>query len=146
MEMECKYEYQSGVFKIAKHRAEISSRYKKLWPHENYNSVTGKADVFYNNDIGFLWCRVPKAASESWTGVFIDKWSGFYQPSISLILFHCRYRKSSKRMTMGEKQNLLRREWEPKEKTAKYINTLAQNNFSYMTTRHPLDRLLSAYR
>ena len=35
---------------------------------------------------------------------------------------------------MGEKQNLLRREWEPKEKTAKYINTLAQNNFSYMTT------------
>ena len=64
----------------AKHRAEISSRYKKLWPQENYSSVKGKADVFYNSDIGFLWCRVPKAASESWTGVFIDKWSGFFQP------------------------------------------------------------------
>ena len=23
---------------------------------------------------GFLWCKVPKAASESWTSIFMNKW------------------------------------------------------------------------
>ena len=56
-----------------KHEAEIAERYKKFWPHENYSTVMGKADIFYNKKAGFLWCRVPKAASESWSGVFINK-------------------------------------------------------------------------
>ena len=131
----------------AKHKTEIFSRYKKWWPHTNLRSVKGKADVLYNNDIGFLWCRVPKAASESWTGVFTDKWSDLLLVIYTaLICIHRRYKKSSKMMTMAQKQNLLSREWEPKERTAKYIQTLSENNFSYMTTRHPLERLLSAYR
>ena len=60
-----------------KHKAEIARRYKKFWPRENYSTVMGKADIFYNKKAGFLWCRVPKAASESWSGVFINKWYAF---------------------------------------------------------------------
>ena len=60
-----------------KHKAEIAERYKKFWPRENYSTVMGKADIFYNQKAGFLWCRVPKAASESWSGVFINKWYAF---------------------------------------------------------------------
>ena len=65
-----------------KHKADISRRYKKFWPRENYNSVMGKADVFYNRKIKFLWCRVPKAASESWSGVFINKWYAAFSKNI----------------------------------------------------------------
>ena len=47
-----------------KYKKEISARYRKFWPNENYNSVLGRADVLLNKNVGFLWCRVPKAASE----------------------------------------------------------------------------------
>ena len=53
---------------------DISERYQKVWPMENYQTVMAKASVFTNRDAGFLWCRVPKAASESITLVFINKW------------------------------------------------------------------------
>jgi hypothetical protein len=53
---------------------EISERYEKVWPNENYQTVMAKASLFINRDAGFLWCRVPKAASESLTLVFLNKW------------------------------------------------------------------------
>ena len=56
------------------YHSEISDRYKKVWPNENYQTVLGRADVFINKHVGFLWCRVPKAASESWSSIFIKKW------------------------------------------------------------------------
>ena len=53
-----------------KYKREIANRYKQYWPKKN-----SKTDVvLINKDVGFLWCRVPKAASESWSGVFIKKW------------------------------------------------------------------------
>ena len=54
--------------------SEISERYREVWPKESYQTVLRRADVFINKNVGFLWCRVPKAASESWTSVFIKKW------------------------------------------------------------------------
>ena len=53
---------------------EISERYQKVWPMKNYHSVMAKASLFINRDAGFMWCRVPKAASESLTLVFINRW------------------------------------------------------------------------
>ena len=56
------------------YHSEISARYKDVWPKESYLTVLEKADVFINRNAAFLWCRVPKAASESITSVFINKW------------------------------------------------------------------------
>ena len=56
------------------YQQEISERYEKVWPMEIYQTVMAKASVFINRDAGFLWCRVPKAASESLTLVFLNKW------------------------------------------------------------------------
>ena len=56
------------------YQSEISARYKDVWPKESYLTVLDKADVFINRNAGFLWCRVPKAASESITSVFINQW------------------------------------------------------------------------
>ena len=53
---------------------EISERYQKVWPMKNYHAVMAKASLFINRDAGFMWCRVPKAASESLTLVFINRW------------------------------------------------------------------------
>ena len=53
---------------------EISERYQKVWPMMNYHAVMAKASLFINRDAGFMWCRVPKAASESLTLVFINRW------------------------------------------------------------------------
>ena len=57
-----------------KYKREIADRYKRFWPKENPRTVMGRAEVLVNRNVGFLWCRVPKAASESWAGVFIKKW------------------------------------------------------------------------
>ena len=56
------------------YQKEISDRYEQVWPEENYQTVLRKASVFINRNADFLWCRVPKAASESLTTVFVNKW------------------------------------------------------------------------
>ena len=35
-------------------------------------------------DQGFLWCKVPKAASESWTSLFIQRW---FRPKARLLMW-----------------------------------------------------------
>ena len=62
-------------------------RYKARWPDRAWEGVLASADVLEKRDRGFLWCKVghkagivvlvcqvPKAASESWTSLFIQQW------------------------------------------------------------------------
>ena len=66
---------QARVEEVCKiHHSEIAERYEQFWPSENFQNVLGHADVFVNRQAGFLWCRVPKAASVSWTTIFVNKW------------------------------------------------------------------------
>ena len=51
-------------------------RYKARWPNKTWDLALAKADVLEKRDRGMLWCKVPKAASESWTGLFIKQWYG----------------------------------------------------------------------
>ena len=49
------------------HQAELERDYKRFQPHKTWKSVVTAADVFHSrNKVPFLWCRVPKAASQSW--------------------------------------------------------------------------------
>ena len=66
---------QDRVKKMCKkHHIEIVQRYKQIWPSKTYENVLGHADIFENRYAGFIWCRVPKAASVSWTAIFVKKW------------------------------------------------------------------------
>ena len=49
---------------------------------------------------------------------------------------------------MGQQQEFLRRAWSPKalQKTAGFISETVKTSFSFMISRHPLERILSAYR
>ena len=56
------------------YKEEIKLRYAERWPDRKWETFVGKADVLEKKDQGFLWCKVPKAASESWTTLFIKRW------------------------------------------------------------------------
>jgi len=114
------------------YHSELAARYKAVWPKESYITVVDKADVFIKKEnAGFLWCRVPKAASSSFTSVLINEWFPW-----------------EKHLTMGDQQNVLRRAWSPhkQRRPRNYISQAARTEFSFMTSRHPLERILSAYR
>ena len=54
---------------------ELERDYKRFQPHKTWNSVVKAADVFHSrNKIPFLWCRVPKASSQSWNDLFVNIW------------------------------------------------------------------------
>ena len=41
---------------------------------------------------------------------------------------------------------LLHGAWAPHRRTAAYLRAIGHTHFSFLVTRHPLDRLLSAFR
>ena len=54
---------------------ELERDYKRFQPLKTWKSVVTKADVFHSrNKIPFLWCRVPKASSQSWNDLFVHVW------------------------------------------------------------------------
>ena len=53
---------------------EISARYDDVWPGTEYQDMGTKASVFLNRDAWFLWCRVPRAASQSLITIFMNQW------------------------------------------------------------------------
>ena len=53
---------------------EYRSAWKKMPRNISWSKMISKADVLEKYDQGFLWCKVPKAASESWTSIFIKQW------------------------------------------------------------------------
>ena len=53
----------------------LELQYKERWgSNVTWEEVIGKADVLERPEQGFLWCKVPKAASESWVSVMIKRW------------------------------------------------------------------------
>ena len=70
-------ERRSHVEEVCKgYRAELENDYKRFQPSQSWRSVVRKADVFHSrNKVPFLWCRVPKASSQSWNDLFINTWS-----------------------------------------------------------------------
>ena len=66
------------------------ARYKARWPDKSWEGVLAMADVLEKRGLGMLWCKVccvtlatsvispqvPKAASESWTSIFVRQWFG----------------------------------------------------------------------
>jgi len=111
------------------YKSEIEERYAARWPDKKWDTFVGKADILEKTDQGFLWCKVPKAASESWTTLFINRWF-----------------RSKSNLLMWKQQVYLHSRWQPKYKTALYMNKISKTHFNFVTVRHPFERLLSAYR
>ena len=58
-----------------KYHEELENEYKRFQPGKTWRSVVRKADVFHSrNKVPFIWCRVPKASSQSWNDLFINTW------------------------------------------------------------------------
>ena len=58
-----------------KHHDRLEADYKRFQPSKNFQNVVSKVDVFHSrNKNPFLWCRVPKASSQSWNDLFISVW------------------------------------------------------------------------
>ena len=57
-----------------KYSKRINEKYKEVWPSISTEEISGKANVLINQQENFIWCRVPKAASQSWTSIFIKRW------------------------------------------------------------------------
>ena len=54
---------------------ELERDYKRFQPSKTWKSVVKAADVFHSrNKVPFLWCRVPKASSQSWNDLFVNIW------------------------------------------------------------------------
>ena len=128
---------------------ELERDYKRFQPSKTWKSVVKAADVFHSrNKVPFLWCRVPKASSQSWNDLFVniwyfDFWLNDRSPVLTVVLF--RYRKY-KISTPGKQQMLLRRAWTPKSNSEKFFYGTNDRIFSFMISRHPFERILSAYR
>ena len=57
------------------YKVELERDYKRFQPQKTWKSVVKAADVFHSrNKVPFLWCRVPKAASQSWNDLFVHTW------------------------------------------------------------------------
>ena len=102
-----------------------------MWGSSNitWERLISRADILERPEQGFLWCKVPKAASESWTSLFINKW------------FWAR-----RGLVMWQQQVYLNTQWRPRYRKFSYLNKIARHYFSWITVRHPFERLLSAYR
>ena len=57
------------------YHSRLEADYKKFQSSKNFQNVISKVDVLHSrNKVPFLWCRVPKASSQSWNDLFISNW------------------------------------------------------------------------
>ena len=57
------------------HHDRLERDYKRFQPRMSYHSVISKVDLFRSRTNNpFLWCRVPKASSQSWNDLFMSIW------------------------------------------------------------------------
>ena len=52
----------------------LEHKYKEFKPQETFYSIVRTAVLLHNPEIPFLWCMINKAASQSWTDLFISAW------------------------------------------------------------------------
>ena len=61
------------------HHDRLEKDYKRFQPRMSFHSVISKVDLLRSRTNNpFLWCRVPKASSESWNDLFMSIWYDFY--------------------------------------------------------------------
>ena len=57
------------------HHDRLEKDYKRFQPRMSFHSVISKVDLFRSRTNNpFLWCRVPKASSQSWNDLFMSIW------------------------------------------------------------------------
>ena len=57
------------------HHDRLEKDYKRFQPGMSFHSVISKVDLFRSRTNNpFLWCRVPKASSQSWNNLFMSIW------------------------------------------------------------------------
>ena len=57
------------------HHDRLERDYKRFQPRMSFQSVISKVDLFRSRTNNpFLWCRVPKASSQSWNDLFMSIW------------------------------------------------------------------------
>ena len=57
------------------HHDRFVNDYKRFQPRLSFHSVITKVDLFKSRTSSpFLWCRVPKASSQSWNDLFMSIW------------------------------------------------------------------------
>ena len=60
------------------HHDRLVNDYKRFQPRLSFHSVITKVDLFKSRTSSpFLWCRVPKASSQSWNDLFMSIWYCF---------------------------------------------------------------------
>ena len=69
-------ERQSHIENICeKYHDRLEKDYKRFQPRLSYHNVISKVDLFRSRTKKpFLWCRVPKASSQSWNDLFMSIW------------------------------------------------------------------------
>ena len=80
----------------------------------------------------FLWCRVAKASSTSWVKLFASEWFENIEPFMGCPR-EGEHRILDKELLIEDRHEMI-------------DNKLDEQIFSFITTRHPFDRILSAYR
>ena len=54
---------------------QLVANYKLYSPLQSFESVVAKAEVLHStNKVPFLWCKIPKVASQSWNDLFVHTW------------------------------------------------------------------------
>ena len=108
------------------HKATVESTSMKVFKLKTIFEIPLKSDILVDRQRDFFWCKVPKAASTSWAELFLS----------------ARKRATNNR---GLTHTTLRRLM-PRPKSLLELRNIQTKSFSFMTVRHPFDRLLSAYR
>ena len=86
-------------------------------------------------DRGMLWCKVPKAASESWTGLFIKQWYGRKAKQLMWRQQVANQPVSKTSLVRFQFEVLLHSVWAPHRRSAAYIKAISHTHFSFLTSR-----------
>ena len=70
------FQYRKGHMKskCEKYEDELEAKYKEFSPKQTYENIVREAVILYNPKSPFLWCRIPKVASQSWSDLFVSIW------------------------------------------------------------------------
>ena len=60
--------------KCEEYQDTLEERYKEFSPKRTFKNVVSEAVVLRSTNAPFLWCRIPKVASQSWSDLFVSVW------------------------------------------------------------------------
>lgn len=114
-----------------KYRHRIEIEYRRLSRLTKRTRRVSESMRYSKNNVPFIWCLVPKVGSTSWVKLFLQVW--FSNPM---------YKENK------EYHVALSSAWKKTEKSLDlyFWKKLSKNTFSFLFSRHPFERILSAYR